>query len=95
MCRTRPRYRRGPPVSGTALAGKVPLMVEYREKDTFNNGYREWEHRLFLVFVPSPGDDFYVRQSRLLEGERSSFVERDLLRGDLFEGGRGPLTAGR
>ncbi len=49
------------PVSGTALAGKVPLMVEYREKGAFDNGSRAWEHRLFLVFAPSPEDDRYVR----------------------------------
>ena len=73
-------------VSGTASAGIVLFIVEYRETNTFNNGYREWEHRLFLVFAPLAEDARYVHQTRLLEGAaRDGFAERDLLRGDLFE----------
>ncbi len=70
-------------------------MVEYRESNTFNNGYREWEHRLFLVFAPSAEDARYVRQTRLLEGAaRDGFAERDLLRGDLFERETGTFDGG-
>ena len=60
-------------------------MVEYEEKRVFNNGSRAWGHRLFLIFAPSPEDDRYVDQRRLLEGARGGFAERDLLRGDLCE----------
>ncbi len=81
-------------MSGTALAGKAPFVVEFREKGAFDNGRRAWEHRLFLIFAPSPGDDRYVRQMRLLEGARDGFAERDLLRGDLFEGETGTFDGG-
>jgi hypothetical protein len=82
-------------VSGTALAGKVPLMVEYREKGAFDNSSHTWKHRLFLVFAPSAEDARYVRQTRLLEGAaRDGFAERDLLRGDLFEGEAGTFDGG-
>lgn len=47
------------------------------------------EHRLFLILAPSPRNERFVRQDRLLEGSRSGFAERDLLRGDLFEDGTG------
>jgi hypothetical protein len=60
----------------------------------FDNGSHTWEHRLFLVFAQSPEDDRYVRQSHLLEGERGSFAERDLLRGDLFERDMGTFDGG-
>lgn len=81
-------------MSGTALAGKVPLMVEYRGKGAFDNGSHTWEYRLFLVLAQSSEDDRYVRQSHLLEGERGSFVKRDLLRGDLFERETGTFDGG-
>src|SRR3712207_2593458 len=70
-------------------------MVEYKEKAVFNTGSHVWEHRLFLVFAPSPEDDRYVRQTRILEGARGDFEERDLLRGDLFERGTGTFDGGR
>jgi hypothetical protein len=82
-------------VSSTALAGTVLFVVEYRETNTFNNGYWGWEHRLFLVFAPSAEDARYVRQTRLLEGAaRDGFAERDLLRGDLFERETGTFDGG-
>ena len=69
-------------------------MVEYKEKEVFDAGFHTWEHRLFLVFALSPQDDCYVDQKRLLEGERSGFAERDLLRGDLFERETGTFDGG-
>lgn len=47
------------------------------------------EHRLFLIFTPSPKDGGFVRQGYLLSGSEGGFAERDLLRGDLFEDGTG------
>ena len=49
------------------------------------------EHRLFLIFAASSGDEGFARQDRLLEGSGDGFAERDLVRGDLFEDGTGSL----
>ena len=76
------------------MAGKVPLVVEYEEKGVFDTGSRVWGHRLLLVFAPSPEHDRYVDQKRLLKGARGGFAERDLLRGDLFEGETGTFDGG-
>ena len=81
-------------MSGTALGDKVPLMGEYKGQAVFDSGSHTWEHRLFLVFAPSPVDDRYVGQRRLLEGARGGFAERDLLRGDLFERETGTFDGG-
>ncbi len=43
---------------------------------------------------PSPVDDRYVGQRRLLEGARGGFAERDRLRGDLFERDTGNFDGG-
>lgn len=64
-------------------------MVEHEDRAVFDPGSHVWEHRLFLIFTPSPEDDRYVRQTRLLEGVHNGFVERDLLRGEFFEDGAG------
>ena len=48
----------------------------------------------FLIFAPSPEDDRYVDQRRLLEGARGGFAERDLLRGDLCERETGTFDGG-
>ena len=47
------------------------------------------EHRLFLIFVPSPRDEDFVCQDGLLKGSESGFAERDLLRGNFFGDGTG------
>ena len=64
-------------------------MVELEDRGAFEPGSRVWEHRLFLIFALSSEDARYVRQTRLLEGAHDGFAERDLLRGDLFEGETG------
>lgn len=46
------------------------------------------KNRLLLVFAPSAADSRWARQDALLRGSRASFLDRGLLRFDLFERGR-------
>ena len=47
------------------------------------------EHRLLLVFAPSPEDGVYSRQRQLLESSEEGSVGQGLFPGELFETGTG------
>ena len=47
----------------------------------------QWKRRPFLIFAPSPQHADYQAQERMMTGQASQIVDRDMVLGHLFQDG--------